>query len=208
MEFFHLSSLTDHPNRCADLRYPTSSLPATSVIICFHNEAWSVLLRTIHSVLDRSPPHLISEIILVDDFSDQPHLGKPLEDYISRWGGKVKIMRAAKREGLIRARLLGFEIAKGPVLTYLDSHCEVRGQKCSNRNKGVRISHIWLLTFDVFMLGWFESSVCCVSSFPYSSVIHYFLPSPSLSFCFLPQLFCLSVTLSVCPHQPLLSLKE
>jgi polypeptide N-acetylgalactosaminyltransferase len=37
---------------------------------------------------------------------------------------KVKILRASKREGLIRARLLGAAMAKAPVLTYLDSHCE------------------------------------------------------------------------------------
>ncbi|XP_014216914.1 putative polypeptide N-acetylgalactosaminyltransferase 9 [Copidosoma floridanum] len=98
-------------------------LPPTSVIICFHNEAWSVLLRTVHSVLNRSPPHLIQEIILVDDYSDMPHLKLQLDDYVRNYP-KVKIVRAAKREGLIRARLLGAAVAKAPVLTYLDSHCE------------------------------------------------------------------------------------
>jgi len=45
-------------------------LPTTSVIVIFHNEAWTVLLRTVHSVLDRSDPKILKEIIVVDDFSD------------------------------------------------------------------------------------------------------------------------------------------
>ena len=109
---------------CKDLRYPSARLlPRTSVIICFHNEAWSVLLRTIHSILNRSPRRLIKEIILVDDFSNKPHLGQQLDDYVKSLK-VVKVVRAKKREGLIRARLLGAQAATAQVLTFLDSHCE------------------------------------------------------------------------------------
>lgn len=99
------------------------NLPQTAVIVCFHNEAFSVLMRTMHSILDRSPEHLLKEIILVDDKSDMPHLGQQLEDYVAQYP-KVRIVRAQKREGLIRARLMGAAAATAPVLTFLDSHCE------------------------------------------------------------------------------------
>lgn len=55
---------------CKEPNRYLKDLPTTDVVICFHNEAWSVLLRTVHSVLDRSPPHLIGQIVLVDDFSN------------------------------------------------------------------------------------------------------------------------------------------
>ncbi|XP_041657672.1 polypeptide N-acetylgalactosaminyltransferase 10-like [Cheilinus undulatus] len=98
-------------------------LPNTSIIIPFHNEGWSSLLRTVHSVLNRTPPQLIAEVILVDDFSDKEHLKVALEEYMTRMP-KVRILRTKKREGLIRTRLLGAAAAKGEVITFLDSHCE------------------------------------------------------------------------------------
>lgn len=54
---------------CRKISYESISITA-SVVMCFHNEAWSVLLRSIHSIITHSPSHLLKEIILVDDFSD------------------------------------------------------------------------------------------------------------------------------------------
>ncbi|PKK28653.1 polypeptide N-acetylgalactosaminyltransferase 5 [Columba livia] len=110
------------PAGCSEQRVH-DDLPTTSIIMCFVDEVWSTLLRSVHSVLSRSPPHLIEELILVDDFSTKEYLKEKLAQYMLRFP-KVKILRLKKRHGLIRARLAGAEIAKGAVLTFLDSHVE------------------------------------------------------------------------------------
>ncbi|KAF6212957.1 hypothetical protein GE061_010670 [Apolygus lucorum] len=111
------------PTRCKDKMYPTL-LPTTSVVIVFHNEAWSTLLRTVWSVINRSPRPLLQEVILVDDASDRAHLQQGLEDYVAELPVKVKVLRTEKRSGLIRARLLGAKHVEGQVITFLDAHCE------------------------------------------------------------------------------------
>nr|WBW70139.1 venom protein [Lampona murina] len=99
-------------------------LPSTSIVIVFHNEAWSTLLRTVHSVIRMSPLELIEEIILVDDASERDYLGRQLEEYVAKLPVPVKVLRTVKRSGLIRARLQGAAAATGQVITFLDAHCE------------------------------------------------------------------------------------
>ena len=107
---------------CRKIPYKAKAITA-SVVMCFHNEAWSVLLRSVHSLIDRSTPSTLKEIILVDDFSDMPHLLKPLDDYLKVLG-KVTVVRQKRREGLIRSRLAGAAVVTGDVIVFLDSHIE------------------------------------------------------------------------------------
>ncbi|XP_018568163.1 polypeptide N-acetylgalactosaminyltransferase 5 isoform X1 [Anoplophora glabripennis] len=117
-------SLTDvRLEGCKDKKYP-KLLPTTSIVIVFHNEAWSTLLRTVWSVINRSPRPLLKEIILVDDASEREHLGKALEIYVKTLPVPVYVFRTVKRSGLIRARLLGAKHVTGQVITFLDAHCE------------------------------------------------------------------------------------
>ncbi|KAM6169613.1 polypeptide N-acetylgalactosaminyltransferase 12 [Rhynchocyon petersi] len=108
---------------CMEKKYEYENFPTTSVVIAFYNEAWSTLLRTVYSVLETSPDMLLEEVILVDDYSDREHLKERLATELSGLP-KVRLIRANKREGLVRARLLGASVAKGDVLTFLDCHCE------------------------------------------------------------------------------------
>eukprot|EP00039_Didymoeca_costata_P020122 m.340131 g.340131 ORF g.340131 m.340131 type:complete len:672 (+) comp19152_c0_seq1:93-2108(+) len=108
---------------CRDQQFDRASLPIASLVIVFHEEARSTLLRTVWTALTRSPDHLLKEIILVDDASQQEHLGKPLEDEVATIP-KTRIVRLKERSGLIRARIAGAKAATGEVLVVLDSHCE------------------------------------------------------------------------------------
>ncbi|NXE00404.1 GALT6 acetylgalactosaminyltransferase, partial [Chaetorhynchus papuensis] len=85
------------------------------VVIVFHNEAWSTLLRTVYSVLHSSGGGLLREVIL--------YLKEELDRYVER-GGVVRVVRQRERKGLIGGGLLGASVASGEVLTLGGGHCE------------------------------------------------------------------------------------
>ncbi|CAN7996300.1 unnamed protein product [Ixodes hexagonus] len=112
---------------CERVRFDAEELPSASVIIIFTDEIFSALLRTIYSVVNRTPPKLLREVILVDDASSIEEMeNQRLDKYLRRHfrPGLVKLISLPKRQGLIRARLTGAQAASGDVLIFLDSHCE------------------------------------------------------------------------------------
>ncbi|KAG9508853.1 Polypeptide N-acetylgalactosaminyltransferase 3, partial [Fragariocoptes setiger] len=113
---------------CRQTTYDLHTLPNTSIIIVFHNEAWSTLSRTVHSILNTSPQKLVHEILLVDDASNRTFLGQSLDYYMNNLGSMrgvtIHVLRSLKRIGLVRARLMGVQQASGRVLTFIDAHCE------------------------------------------------------------------------------------
>ncbi|XP_063973715.1 N-acetylgalactosaminyltransferase 6 [Diachasmimorpha longicaudata] len=126
-----LSDLIALNRSIPDIRHPDcrrkkyrKKLDSVSVIVSFHNEHFSTLMRTCWSVVNRSPPELLEEIILVDDASTKLNLKSKLEDYISKHLSLVKIIRLPTRSGLIRGRLAGAKVARAKVLVFLDAHTE------------------------------------------------------------------------------------
>jgi len=113
-----------HPE-CKNKKY-FESLPSVSVIFPFHNEHNSTLLRSVYSVIIRSPPEMLKEVILVDDGSTKEALQEPLVEFWKKVGleDKVKVVRTGKREGLIRARQVGARHASSEILVFLDAHSE------------------------------------------------------------------------------------
>ena len=74
--------LDSRPTACHTIRYDPSHDLTTTVIIPFYNEALSMLLRTVHSILRHTPDSLLEEIIIIDDHSPNHDLKAPLERYV------------------------------------------------------------------------------------------------------------------------------
>ncbi|KAH0484976.1 MAG: uncharacterized protein KVP18_002809 [Porospora cf. gigantea A] len=111
---------------CRSVKYDTSRMPRATVIFVFHNEDLSALLRSVHSVLNRTPAELLAEIILVDDNSNptsHPWLFSELDRNL-KFLPKTRVRRLKERNGLMMARIRGAEWARGDTLVFLDSHIE------------------------------------------------------------------------------------
>lgn len=112
------------------------------------------------------------------------HLKRQLDEYMVMYP-KVKIVRATKREGLIRARLLGARHATAPVLTYLDSHCECAPgwlepllDRIARNSTTVVCPVIDVIDDKTLEFMWRDSGVVNVGGFDWNLQVSLELPEP------------------------------
>ncbi|XP_045176214.2 polypeptide N-acetylgalactosaminyltransferase 13-like [Mercenaria mercenaria] len=111
------------PEKCKEIEYP-SDLPEVSIVIVFREEPIASLLRTIYSVLETSPDHLIKEIILVDDGSQDIYFKAAVNVHVANVE-KLKLLTNNQTLGLMRARQRGIEATQSKYFIVLDGHIEV-----------------------------------------------------------------------------------
>ncbi|KAH8420919.1 hypothetical protein KR222_009465, partial [Zaprionus bogoriensis] len=106
---------------------PPFSVGKVSVVISFYDEARSVLLRTILTLISRTPEDYLHELIIIDDCSKDAELLESLHELISVTWRRLSLVfrRNTHRKGLIWSRNAAARLASGHYLLFLDSHCEV-----------------------------------------------------------------------------------
>ncbi|KAI2496825.1 N-terminal domain of galactosyltransferase [Fragilaria crotonensis] len=59
------------PHVCGLYRFDTDRLPTVSVIVTLRNEQPNMVSLTVHSILGRTPPSLLQEVIIIDDSDEK-----------------------------------------------------------------------------------------------------------------------------------------
>lgn len=114
---------------CGYYRFNESALPTASIIVTLQNEVNGMLSLTIQTLLARTPPLLLREIIIVDD-NGLGDIRGPVNEtelqHLQTISPKIKIITNKFREGVARSRMEGARMATADVLVFVDSHVEMQ----------------------------------------------------------------------------------
>eukprot|EP00181_Compsopogon_caeruleus_P000341 CAMPEP_0184689048 /NCGR_PEP_ID=MMETSP0312-20130426/30433_1 /TAXON_ID=31354 /ORGANISM="Compsopogon coeruleus, Strain SAG 36.94" /LENGTH=482 /DNA_ID=CAMNT_0027146343 /DNA_START=94 /DNA_END=1539 /DNA_ORIENTATION=+ len=120
------------PRICGRYRFERARLPHASVIITVQNERPGLLLMTVQSIIARTPPELLLEIIVVVDNAEAGPEDRPIDPselldikQSATRATRIKVLNNSVREGCARSRLKGAQRASGEVLVFVDSHIEM-----------------------------------------------------------------------------------
>uniref|UniRef100_A0A0G4F6Y3 Glycosyltransferase 2-like domain-containing protein n=1 Tax=Chromera velia CCMP2878 TaxID=1169474 RepID=A0A0G4F6Y3_9ALVE len=108
------------------LSTPREGTRQVSIVIPARNEDLYIA-RTVEFILLETPLHLLKEILIVDDGSETAVEKVLLRDVRAPegWQEYVRVVRSKTKQGLIRARILGADLAEGELVLFMDGHCRV-----------------------------------------------------------------------------------
>ncbi|CAK0861763.1 unnamed protein product [Prorocentrum cordatum] len=106
------------PRGCAKNITEDFSGLSVSVIIPWLAEKWYHMEATLKSLLYFTPDHLVTEFIFISDGNADSR-----EVELKAISDKVRVLALRERVGLMVAKTKGVEMAKAPVLVFLEAHC-------------------------------------------------------------------------------------
>lgn len=122
---FH-RGLPDTRNKLCRIQKFADRLPKTSVIICFYNEHFETLMRSVHSIIDRTNKKHLKEIILVDDYSDIAGLHEDVRNAISELNDKMH-----REDDMLETNNIDVE----NVVDYINDDNNIADKKTTEKNK-------------------------------------------------------------------------
>jgi polypeptide N-acetylgalactosaminyltransferase len=105
---------------CLARTYDTSKMPTVSIVIPYLHENYTLIERTIGSLLANTPPELLDTILFVDDANDEEYR---YTEKLQALHPKVAVHRNTQRQGLIKAKMTGASVTTSPVIVFLEPHC-------------------------------------------------------------------------------------
>lgn len=112
-------------SRCRSQQY-ADKLPKTSVIICFYNEHFETLMRSVHSILDRTDLKHLKEIILVNDYSDIDNLHDNVQNAVDELNNRMR-----REEEMLETNNIDVE----SIVDYINDDNNVMDKKTTEKNK-------------------------------------------------------------------------
>ena len=121
-----------------------------SIVISYQNELAVLIMRTLTTILHRTPLKYLKEILLIDDQSTM-NVTEEVMQYVREQRMPVRYLRNQVHLGIAGSRLRGIEESVGDVVVILDSHMEVSFMWCCHS----RTSSVYSLAqtfFSVFVV--------------------------------------------------------
>mmetsp|Transcript_11035 Transcript_11035/g.25247 ORF Transcript_11035/g.25247 Transcript_11035/m.25247 type:complete len:493 (-) Transcript_11035:178-1656(-) len=107
---------------CRNRPWDTSKLPTVAMVIPYLNETWVHISSTVASILAYTPMDVLTEILFIDDGNSE---GWKFHAELQALHPKVRVHRNEKRQGLIRAKVIGAHLTDSDVLMFMEPHCVV-----------------------------------------------------------------------------------